>query len=528
MADWDTTSSGTTGKRKAEEAEGSDKKRHELIQSGGIKHDDVPPVSYKLLLEETLPKLPTLPDAKATTQKAGELKLPHFVFQNVYADQIMRIIEALPDHQVQIASADSSGPTSITSTASGIAAMQNWIFNTCNAILSQWPNDEFIRRWQIRKNPDKDSDHPSGQPDSYLEMTFDKDGRPNPEPVRLIALVEEQWETFSAQQSPEVIETDKLDLWEAFSKKRLSEKGRRAFLQALNPLFNDEQLQCVFLYTPAALWVIESGDRPHKRLAIVSEPFPASSQNPTMKQAVFAIIFRELMSARTRMEGAENWLEPFVRKPPEELPWSDNDEAQGADGSASGFVTLAAVEGDTDGDQLLRELEDTDSPRCGNSVVRLGRLRGTKVAAKIVRGDAEDWIKEEIENEGRAFKALKTLQGSVIPEVIFFGKVNEGKDWLLVTKFVEGVMLDKVQISEEIAANARSASQAILDQGCIHGDVMPRNIFVTETGECVFIDLGRTKRVKDGSKMKDQSMRYLNVLLKRGSEAQDRKQILDF
>lgn len=141
------------------------------------------------------------------------------------------------------------------------------------------------------------------------------------------------------------------------------------------------------------------------------------------------------------------------------------------------------------------------------------RVKGDKVAAKIVRGDAETWIIEEIENEGRAFKALKSLQGLVIPEVVFFGKVNCGKDWLLVTKFLEGLMIDEVPITEKIAANARSSLQAILDQGCVHGDEMPRNIFVTKSGGCIFIDLGRTKRVKDGSKKKDESMRFLNHLL---------------
>ena len=75
------------------------------------------------------------------------------------------------------------------------------------------------------------------------------------------------------------------------------------------------------------------------------------------------------MYAKKRMEGAENWLEPFLPTPPDEIPWSDDDEWQGADVSLGDFVTSAAV----DGDQLLREFEDTDSPRCGNSVVRIGR-----------------------------------------------------------------------------------------------------------------------------------------------------------
>lgn len=80
------------------------------------------------------------------------------------------------------------------------------------------------------------------------------------------------------------------------------------------------------------------------------------------------------MYARKEMEGAENWLEPYLDTPPETLPWSDDDDQwQDADVSAREILTSAAADGETEGDQLLRELEDTDPPRHGNSLVRIGR-----------------------------------------------------------------------------------------------------------------------------------------------------------
>lgn len=136
-----------------------------------------------------------------------------------------------------------------------------------------------------------------------------------------------------------------------------------------------------------------------------------------------------------------------------------------------------------------------------------------KVAAKIVSQGSKDWVQEEIENEARKLEVLRPLQGSVLPEKLFSGKVNGGKDWLLITRFVEGDRLNSVVVTEKVANNARAALKEIHKRGHIHGDVMPRNILVNGRGECVFIDLGQAKRVKTETD-KEAEMRELEVWLK--------------
>jgi RIO-like serine/threonine protein kinase len=110
------------------------------------------------------------------------------------------------------------------------------------------------------------------------------------------------------------------------------------------------------------------------------------------------------------------------------------------------------------------------------------RVNGLKVAAKMVFAYGEAWVKEEIENERQSLEVLNSLQGCVIVEKVFAGKINEGEYRLLVTKFVEGTRLDKVQMTEEVAANARSALEEIHRTGYIHGDVVARNIIVQPSG----------------------------------------------
>jgi tRNA A-37 threonylcarbamoyl transferase component Bud32 len=136
-----------------------------------------------------------------------------------------------------------------------------------------------------------------------------------------------------------------------------------------------------------------------------------------------------------------------------------------------------------------------------------------KVAAKMVFADEEAWVKEEIENERQSLEALSSLQGSVIAEKVFAGKINEGKDRLLVTKFVEGTRLDNFQMREEVAANARSALEEIHGKGYIHGDVVARNIVVQPSGKCVFVDLGRTRHAKS-RKEKQTEMLELEAAIK--------------
>lgn len=51
-----------------------------------------------------------------------------------YGKLVMRIIEALPDHQLQLSPAEGSDNTPTTSTDSGVGAMHNQISDTCNAV----------------------------------------------------------------------------------------------------------------------------------------------------------------------------------------------------------------------------------------------------------------------------------------------------------------------------------------------------------------------------------------------------------
>jgi RIO-like serine/threonine protein kinase len=123
-------------------------------------------------------------------------------------------------------------------------------------------------------------------------------------------------------------------------------------------------------------------------------------------------------------------------------------------------------------------------------------LNRVKVAAKIVPGDADQWVQDEIENEVRKLESLRPLQGLVVPEKVFAGKVNSGRDRLSITKFVEGQHLDEAPRTQLVAANARRALKEIHNRGYIHGDVMPRNILVRKTGECVLLDLGQATNAK--------------------------------
>lgn len=134
------------------------------------------------------------------------------------------------------------------------------------------------------------------------------------------------------------------------------------------------------------------------------------------------------------------------------------------------------------------------------------------MAAKIVSGNAEKWIIEEIENESRTFDALKSLQGAAIPRKVFAGKVSGGKDWLLITTYVEGDGFDKISVTSSVAEKARRALQDIHNQGFLHGDVMPRNIIVKQSEDCVFVDLGRARRAENESQKEDE-MAKLEVWL---------------
>lgn len=123
-------------------------------------------------------------------------------------------------------------------------------------------------------------------------------------------------------------------------------------------------------------------------------------------------------------------------------------------------------------------------------------MNGVKVAAKMVLADEDAWVRDEIENESRCLEALRSLQGSAIVEKLFASTINQGKDRLLVTKFVEGTRLDKAEITEDVAASARSALREMHKKGYIHGDVTSRNVIVQPSGKCVFVDLGRARLVK--------------------------------
>lgn len=132
----------------------------------------------------------------------------------------------------------------------------------------------------------------------------------------------------------------------------------------------------------------------------------------------------------------------------------------------------------------------------------------------MVFADEEAWVKEEIENERQSLEALRSLQGSIIAEKVFAAEINEGKDRLLVTTFVEGTQLDKAQMTEEVAANDRRALEEIHGKGYIHGDVVARKIIVQPSGKCVFVDLGRTRYAKSKKEKQTETVLELEAAIK--------------
>eukprot|EP00243_Klebsormidium_subtile_P012439 TRINITY_DN760_c0_g1_i2.p1 TRINITY_DN760_c0_g1~~TRINITY_DN760_c0_g1_i2.p1 ORF type:complete len:416 (-),score=96.02 TRINITY_DN760_c0_g1_i2:468-1607(-) len=297
-----------------------DKKRRVLIVGGG-NVPELPKRSYKELLRQTLPKV-NIVENHATSGSAGEK--PDHVYQEPIGHEIRYIMDGLEDSVMELVQQGPEHKTPLASEQSSNSFLDSQIFDLINAILSQWPNNAFIRRFRWLLNPHKmpkrdldprwaNAESSEDLPDARVQLCFEEDG--NLKPVATVALEAEGkvWSVFDGCLEPAVQRSGELLLGEAYTNGKLSTEGEHAFEQSCRYLFRREGVKRHVLFTPVAAWVLTQTDIEQNNVS-VSEPFTANSQSPSMKEAIFATTMRALSAAQSRMEGTPDWALDLVKQ----------------------------------------------------------------------------------------------------------------------------------------------------------------------------------------------------------------------
>jgi hypothetical protein len=166
---------------------------------------------------------------------------------------------------------------------------------------------------------------------------------------------------------------------------------------------------------------------------------------------------------------------------------------------------------------------DLSSARCGASgcavttqFLEPSILSDLAVVCKIVdalrypaTGDLpedEDEGYDSLEDEARAYAALKHLQGQVIPTFFGFYEVW-GILKLLALEPVGDAILEGEKIDQDLRMKMKAALGRIHDAGYVHGDITRRNFTRTQNGNVFLVDLERCRRAQDQAALDDKMNR---------------------
>jgi hypothetical protein len=106
-------------------------------------------------------------------------------------------------------------------------------------------------------------------------------------------------------------------------------------------------------------------------------------------------------------------------------------------------------------------------------------------------------------NEARAYAALESLQGQVIPK--FHGFYNMwGILKLIALEPVGDAIPEDENIDQTLRMKMRATLRRIHGAGFVHGDITRRNFCRTESGKVFLVDLERCRRVKSQSELDDE------------------------
>jgi hypothetical protein len=132
----------------------------------------------------------------------------------------------------------------------------------------------------------------------------------------------------------------------------------------------------------------------------------------------------------------------------------------------------------------------------------LGRDPGLEVICKVVDVVRYTDAGGLLEGEARAYAALQSLQGQVIPTFYGFYEVW-GILKLLALQPVGDAISEGENITQELRAKMRATVQQIHNAGYVHGDIARRN-FCRKGSNVVLVDLERCRRARSQSELFDE------------------------
>ncbi len=119
--------------------------------------------------------------------------------------------------------------------------------------------------------------------------------------------------------------------------------------------------------------------------------------------------------------------------------------------------------------------------------IRQGRPVAVKVYNLQKYGAAATYEQERL-----AYKALKSLQGRVIPHLLCSSLLQHTAAPVIVTSLEGNAMEEDERVPTRLHAPMRKALQAFHATGAAHGDVRLSNFLVGDDGRVWLIDLGQS------------------------------------
>jgi hypothetical protein len=119
-------------------------------------------------------------------------------------------------------------------------------------------------------------------------------------------------------------------------------------------------------------------------------------------------------------------------------------------------------------------------------------IRTCKAICKIVDAMRYPNAVGLLDAEVRAYAALKTLQGKVIPK-LYGSYIVWGILRLIALQPVGRAIAENEPISQQLRRKMKKALHCIHNAGYVHGDVARRNFCMTESGHIFLVDLERCR-----------------------------------